>query len=545
MYRRMMRIGAASVILILSLGLLMYAHTEADTGLKKAVIQECILSTVQKDGTEGISLYAKLEGDIPLWIDSWEKDGRRWLFLPSLFRGQEASFQDELLILEEGRRKLPAKGGGETEIQILFGSEIPFACLETESGSMDFLKESKENKEKGGLCFVGTDHTLEYTGNLSKVKIRGNATRLQPKSPFRIKLEKAASLAGLGASRDYVLLAEYGDISLMYNKAAMELAGRTTKLYEPYGEHMDLYVNGEYMGVYLLCEGISIGENRLEIRDLEHETDMLNAGKLDAYEPFAEMSDEDTMAKGYKIPNNPEDITGGYLLELEYHGRYEGEEEVGFRTARDWSLVVKEPSCASREQVSYIQEKFQQAENAMYAQDWTEPEKGLPLERLVDMESFVHKYLVDEICMNTDLWTSQFLYKNRGDAPFCFGPIWDYDMAFGHYDTGFSPEEFYANWHIWYEEVYENPKFQQILRQEYQERYLPVLKELTDTKLQEWKARLASSAEMNFTRWDIEEIYSRNSIIHTGDSFGECVDSLENFIKTRTEFLSSEWVEKP
>jgi len=154
-----------------------------------------------------------------------------------------------------------------------------------------------------------------------------------------------------------------------------------------------------------------------------------------------------------------------YLLELEYHGRYEGEEEVGFRTARDWSLVVKEPSCASREQVSYIQEKFQQAENAMYAQDWTEPEKGLPLERLVDMESFVHKYLVDEICMNTDLWTSQFLYKNRGDAPFCFGPIWDYDMAFGHYDTGFSPEEFYANWHIWYEEVYENPKFQQILRQ--------------------------------------------------------------------------------
>jgi len=62
-YRRMVQVGAASVILILSLGLLMYAHTEADTGLKKAVIQECILYTVKKDGAKGVSLYAKFEGN--------------------------------------------------------------------------------------------------------------------------------------------------------------------------------------------------------------------------------------------------------------------------------------------------------------------------------------------------------------------------------------------------------------------------------------------------------------------------------------------------
>lgn len=115
-------------------------------------------------------------------------------------------------------------------------------------------------------------------------------------------------------------------------------------------------------------------------------------------------------------------------------------------------------------------------------------------------------------------------------------------MAFGHYDTGFSPEEFYGNWHIWYGEVYENPAFYEMLREEYRNVYLPVLKELTDTKLKEWENGISASARMNFARWDIDEIYNRNAITHTGDSFGECVDSLIDFIEKRTEFLSSEWL---
>lgn len=538
----MVQIGTLAAILILSLGLLFCVRMEANTVNRQTAVQDCILYTARRDGTEGISLYAELRGDAVLWINGWEKDGQQWLFLPAMLKDQKALFRSGTVKLQEGGQTVQREDGEAVEIQILFGSEIPFASLDTESGSLQFLKESKENREKGNLCFVGADETLEYAGGLKKVKIRGNATRLQPKSPFRIKLESGASLAGLGKSENYVLLAEYGDISLMQNKTAMELANRTTDLFEPDGEHIDLYVNGDYMGVYLLCEGISIGENRLEIEDLGYETELFNENELEHYAAFAEMDGEDTLAKGYEIPRNPKDISGGYLLELEYHGRYEGEETTGFRTAADWSLVVKEPSCASREQVFYIREKFQQAENAMYADDWTDPETGKTLEELVDMESFVHKYLIDEICMNTDPWTSQFLYKNKEEDRFYFGPVWDYDMAFGHYDTGFSPEEFYGNWHIWYGEVYENPGFQRILGEEYEKNYLPVLEELVDTKLQEWADQLSDSARMNFTRWNIEDIYSRNSIAYTGDSFEECVDSLRNFIERRTEFLSSEWM---
>lgn len=538
----MVQMGALTAILILSLGILICVRMAAGTEKKKAVIQKCVLYETREDGTEGISLYVRFSGGADFRINGWEREGRQWLFLPFVLRDRQALFWDGTLALQEGEHTLKKDDGEAVEVQILFGSEIPFASMDTESGGLQFLQESKRNREKGSLCFVGADRTLEYAGILNKVKIRGNATRLQPKSPFRIKLESDTSLAGLGESRDYVLLAEYGDISLMQNKAALELANRTTDLYEPDGEHIDLYVNGDYMGVYLLCEGISIGENRLEIADLGYETELLNDRALEFYDTFAEIDGEDTLAKGYEIPQIPKDITGGYLLELEYHGRYEGEETTGFRTDEDWSLVIKEPQYASREQVSYIREKFQQAENAMYAEDWTDPKTGQKLEEIVDLKSFVHKYLMDEICMNTDLWTSQFLYKDKGDDLFHFGPVWDYDMAFGHYDTGFSPEEFYGNWHIWYGEVYENPAFYEMLKEEYRNVFLPVLKELTDTKLKEWESRISDSARMNFMRWDIDEIYSRNPVTHTGDTFEECVDSLRDYLEKRTEFLSSEWL---
>lgn len=543
-YKRKMWFGTVAIILMISVLLLYYAHMVGATETQEKVYR-CILYMGRNSGKVVFSLQAELQYQVPVHIDSWEKDGEQWLFLPAVFRGQEVYFGKENFVLEEGELVLPCGDREEERIQILFGSEIPCGWINTESGSLQFLKESKENQEKGSLCFIAADGTQEYAGELKKVKIRGNATRLQPKSPFRIRLSRNVSLAGLGSSENYVLLAEYGDISLMRNKAAMELAGRTTELYEPDGIHMDLYVNGEYMGVYLLCEGISIGTNRLELTDLEAETDRVNQETLEKYAMFQEISGEDTLAKGYEIPRNPENITGGYLLELEYPNRYEGQETTGFRTDRDRSLVIKEPSCASREQVGYIREQFQQVEDAMYAEDFHAWSEGPGLEELADMESLVHKYLMDEICMNTDLWTSQFLYRDRNEEKFHFGPVWDYDMAFGHYDAGFSPEEFYANQHIWYERVYEYPVFQELLKEQYENDCLPILRELTDQKIPEWEELLSDSARMNFIRWNIEEIYARNSVMCTGESFEECVEELRNFIDVRTGFLTFWWLERP
>ena len=544
-YKKKMWVGTVMAIALLSAGPWSYVRANRDPKPLLSEKHECVFSMSQRDGKPVVSASVQFRGGEPIRLECWERDEEQWLFLPAIYRGQEVCFEEQTFVLEEGPLLLKSKSGDQVQIQILFGSKIPSAWLETESGDLESLKEGKEHQEEGVLYFVDEDGILEYGGDLRKVKLRGNSTRLQPKTPFRIRLDQDASLAGLGSSKDYVLLAEYGDISLMQNKAAMELANQTTDQYEPDGIHIDLYVNGEYMGVYLLAEGIFIGENRLDLFDLEQKTEQSNLNPLKECQTFQDRSSEGTLAKGYEILENPPDISGGYLLELEYPSRYEEEETTGFRTGRNKTIVIKEPAFASREQVTYIQDQFQRAEDAMYAEDYMVPDTGLKLEDLVDLESLVHKYLVDEICMNTDPWTTQFLYKDRGEEPFHFGPAWDYDMAFGHYDPGFSPEEFYLNDHIWYKEVYEYAAFQELMRTQYECCYLPVLQELTDTKIPEWKMQLQNSARMNFIRWDIEEIYERNAILYTGDTFDACVDSLSDFIERRTAYLSSVWLEKP
>lgn len=530
-------------ILLLTAGVIFYGRVQETDATVMVGAKECMLEMTGS----GVSVHCiTLDGE-EFRINSWEKDGELILFLPSVLKNQRVAVGEEELILQEGDSLFVVDAeGNERYVKLLFGSQIPFVSMTTESGTLDHIRESKANRETGSLCMITPDWNVEYAGNLSLVRKRGNATAHHPKLPFRIKLETEASLAGIGASRDYVLLAEYGDVSLMRNKTAMELANALTDRYQPEGEYIDLYVNGEYLGVYLLCGGIEVGENRVDIADLEYETELANGDSFHSGEHYAIVNEEeDTLEKGYKMLQNPEDITGGYLMELEYHGRYEGEETTGFRTERDWSLVIKAPEMASREQVQYIKETFQYAENAMYEENWIDPVTGKSLEELVDLESFVHKYIVDEVCMNTDLWTSQFLYKDRQDDKIYFGPVWDFDMAFGHYDTGLAPDEFYANWHIWYGEVYDNPLFWNCLQETYKDKCLPELEALTETKMKEWKELLFDSAAMNFTRWNIEDIYLSNFVLRTGESFEECVDSLEQYIRERTEFLSSEWLENP
>lgn len=341
---RIVKIRSMIVIGSLTLCLLLCGHKEVETETASAVIGECVLYAGETDREAEVALKIRLQGGDEFWIDGWEKDGTERLFLPSVLRETEVSFGAEQLFLQEGKQIIRTEQGKELMVEVLFGSHIPFACLSTESGNLEFLQESKLHQETGELYFIGADGTVEYAGALTKVKIRGNATRMQPKSPFRIRLQNGASLAGLGNSKDYVLLAEYGDISLMRNKAAMELANRTTERYEPDGAYMDLYVNGTYMGVYVLCEGVMIGENRLDITDLEKETEQLNKQILESYGTFQVQSERGTLEKGYEIPENPKDITGGYLLELEYDGRYETDETTGFRTDHGRTLVIKEPA---------------------------------------------------------------------------------------------------------------------------------------------------------------------------------------------------------
>ena len=125
-----------------------------------------------------------------------------------------------------------------------------------------------------------------------------------------------------------------------------------------------MYANGQYIGNYLLTEKIEIDKERVNILNLEEQMELMNKEKaLEEYEFFMEQQGRLFSTKGYRIEKQPEDISGGYLLEIEVSDRY-GLEASGFMTSRMQPVVFSSPKYASYEQVSYIANRYQDMEYA-------------------------------------------------------------------------------------------------------------------------------------------------------------------------------------
>ena len=92
---------------------------------------------------------------------------------------------------------------------------------------------------------------------------------------------------------------------------------------------MDVYINREYRGVYTVCESVEVGEGRVEIDDLDKANEKANPG-LDLETLLNVGTGPNGAVQGGRppgsrkridIPNDPADISGGYLPEFESEDR--------------------------------------------------------------------------------------------------------------------------------------------------------------------------------------------------------------------------------
>lgn len=133
--------------------------------------------------------------------------------------------------------------------------------------------------------------------------------------------------------------------------------------------------------------------------------------------------------KWVEIPNNPEVITGGYLLEIDLATRYVNEKS-GFVSGYGQPVAVKDPEYASKEQVEYISAYYHEFENAVLSGDGYNVQ-GKHYSDYIDVESIAKMYVFQEFIKNVDgASTSLFLYKDVG-GKLVAGPVWDVDLAFG------------------------------------------------------------------------------------------------------------------
>lgn len=352
---------------------------------------------------------------------------------PSICNGADSLHQVKAFIFEnKDTYILPSfwtPEGIDTNTRIVH-SQLPALFITMEEKDRALIYDDKNQSVPASMDLFLPDGTNVYEGEIS-LKTRGNTSwKDTEKKPFSIKLNKSTRLLGLEKGKSFTLVNNLLDESFIRNAIAFHLS-RKLGIFAPDFTFITLYLNGNYLGVYQMSNKIEIGKRSVDIVDLEKENKQVNDRPLKEYPTFSTgQSRKNGHKKGVCI-SNPDDITGGYRLD--YNGTTSMYELCvsGFVSQAGDPVRIKSPKYASREQVDYISDFYDQLETAVMSPTGYHPETGKHYTEYLDIESFARYFLLQEITQNTDGgWCSFMMYKDSGDSSKMFaGPAWDFDRG--------------------------------------------------------------------------------------------------------------------
>ena len=469
-------------------------------------------------------------------------------------------------------------------------SNLGCIYLSTSHGGTDALDNNRNITETGTAFMLNAKGGIEYSGAIEKLTAHGNSSwDYSKKKPYNLKLPQKENLYGMGKAKKWALLANYLDHSMLRNKLTEEMCKAAGMECVMDSVFVDLYADGSYRGTYQLYERVQIQKNRINIGDLEEVTEKLNNNDLESYQQKVvgaanAYEYKENSYKYFDIPNDPDDITGGYLLQFQQWNRYGYKATSGFVTSRGQAIAVDSPEYASKAQVEYIRSFVQDMEDAIYS-DTGYNSKGRHYSEYLDVDSFVTAYLVQEISENIDsTYSSFYLWKDSdltGDGKLHFSPAWDFDLAYNNFPTlrvnsdgniGYSYRSdnlFAAYFPIhgyedggktsssgsgrptvgisWIGQLYKNENFVKRVAEVYFEQFEPYLSSLTENEnayLLHMAEQICPSAEMNNALWHTYGGANYSfafSFATSGVSFMDSVDKVGNYIHQRTEWLSDLW----
>lgn len=406
-----------------------------------------------------------------------------------------------------------------------FASNLPSVFVETTLGK-DYIAANNAKDEQAFVTVINKDGTYEYVDNRynSQIKVRGNATKAYAKKPFQIKLDTKADLFDMGESKTWLLLANYDDQSLIRNSIMYKL-GELLGMHTTEFQMVDLFLDGEYYGVYLLCEKVSISSARLNIFELEKENDALNPTYSQAPVKVTTGIANTIITEYSYIPGvvNPADITGGYLIELD--NNYWRDELCYFVTENGSHYVVKSPEYASKEQVEYIATLIGEMEEAMMAHNGYN-RLGKHYTEYVDINSFVYAYIMAEFGRNYDAGSSSmYLYKDidkNGEVSKIYkGPLWDCDNTLGniHKNGASNPEGYWAKDRSIWGGLTKHSEFNDLVSQEFARIYDTIF-DMIDAGgyVSQLVDELGQSIFMERARWHSDN-YSKWPVYYDGTHY--------------------------
>jgi len=506
----------------------------------------------------------------------YKRDGKWYLFLPAGWDSNELSVYftgtDSVTVAGEqmeygavtdvfkhgAKVKVKPQRGGEMLVNVMQSQNLPAIFIRTESGNVDAISGDKTIREPGSMFMLMADGKVEYNGKLEYIKARGNSTFFYAKKPWQIKLEDGTALCGMDKEKKWILLANFLDKSLIRNSIYLDMARATgVYAYVPEYHPVDLYINNAYWGSYLLTEKNEVDGDRLDITDLEKATENMNDTPLEELPTFGQKLYSLNGAKGTQVPNEPEDVTGGYLLQANSRV-YFANDPSGFVTSRGQAFTIHSPEHASQAQVQYTQKLIQSVENALFAADGIDPDSGRHYTEMLDFTTFVYRYVQAEVTADFD-GQRPFFYKDRDriDPVLYCAPVWDGDNIFGAAATHSSARRFYicndqSQKYYWFVQAMKRPEFKEEAIRVYQDVFSPMMRVLLGQEtnpegilrsIDEYADEIAASAEMDNIRWPIAMLRHDSFNPSTGSTPAKNVEYVKKYVQRRLEFLNSQWGE--
>lgn len=455
----------------------------------------------------------------------------------------------------DGYRSITAKvgnGDGFT-VRVMQATSLPTLYLTSSSAAENrtYIDASKTNTTTAALRMLDAAGDEIGVGNIKELKARGNSTfTYAEKKSYQIKLETAADLLQTGESvKTWVLLANYFDATLMHDKLFKDMATQLDMHYTASCNWVNLYYDGEYRGVYLLSEKNAVKSTGVDITDMEKAYEALNEG----YGTDKQTATGNANGVRYTYTTGltePENITGGYLLELNHS---EPDEVSGFITKQGKGVNVKSPEWCGESAMQYISGYYQAFEDAVYAVDDSgaytgyNESTGKYYYEYVDRDSLVKIFLMQELALNPDGFISSLYFYKDADGIMYAGPIWDQDMTLGTgWSKQISPDT--TDYHYLAEALIQIPDFRAAVNSYYTEHFAPLANRLIeeDGTIAEYEALLMDSAEMNFVLWPYIRIGNptEDGHIWQNATYAGVVADMQSWLTSRIAKLDSTFAEQ-
>lgn len=333
------------------------------------------------------------------------------------------------------------------------------------------------------------------------IKGRGNSSWLyMPKKSYKIELSSKNNLLGMPKDRDWALISNYADKTLMKNYLMYHLSSKLGAFYSPRCEFVELFLNNEYLGVYLLTETIKVGINRVN------------------------------------IPKN----NASYIIEKTES--YQEKDQLIYPKSTNGSdstrFKVHYPKNASKEALSTIKNHIEFFEEYLTKNKFGQ---DCHIDQWININEYTKYYWVQELSKNPDAATySSIFFSWKKGGTITMGPVWDFDLAFGGYnkETISQSSEWLIKKGYWHHSILKDTIVARA-RINFWKDNKQIFFETINTADSIFSI-LNKAASNNFRKWNVLQstkyIYHR----HSYKSYKDAVDDLKSWIQNRLEWIDRE-----